>query len=65
MQVRAIIAALGGLSEAARQLNAPVTTVQWWRDNDRVPHWREPQVRAACERAGIDPETGKRITTDA
>ena len=54
MTVKKAIEALGGLTAAARQIGVPVTTVQWWRDHDRIPHWREHQLRAACEKNGIE-----------
>jgi len=62
MKAKPIIEALGGLTEAARKIGAPVTTVQWWRDQDRFPHWRVPQVREACAREGVDPDA---VTEDA
>lgn len=53
MRGKPIIEALGGLKEASRKIGAPVSTVQYWRDADRIPEWREHQVRAAFEREGL------------
>lgn len=55
MDALSIIPALGGLSEAARKIGSPVSTVQYWQQTGRIPAWREPQVRAALLNDGLDP----------
>lgn len=38
-----VIATLGGLTETARAIGRPVTTVQGWKDRGRIPqdYWLE------------------------
>jgi hypothetical protein len=38
-----VISALGGLTETARAIGRPVTTVQGWKDRGRIPqdYWLE------------------------
>ena len=51
---QAIIEAFGGLTRAARAIGVPVSTVQHWRDRDRIPAWRERDVVEAARVNGID-----------
>jgi DNA-binding transcriptional regulator YiaG len=44
MTVSDIIAQFGGTSELARLLNVPVSTVDSWRANNRIPRWRQPAI---------------------
>jgi len=54
MRGKPIVEAFGGLSAAARAIGVPVTTVQWWRDRDHVPHWRHEQVQRAADHEGVE-----------
>ena len=55
----AIINAFGGLTKAATAIGAPISTVQHWRDTNRIPPWREEQVMNAVRREGVSlPATG-------
>jgi len=48
-----IIDKLGGSAELARQLGAPLTTVDSWKRADRIPHWRRPAVAEVARRKGV------------
>lgn len=48
-----LIAALGGTSATARLLGAPVSTVDTWKREGRIPSWRIDAVRKAAEDASI------------
>ena len=41
---------LGGVRKTASTLGLAPTTVQHWKKHDRVPAWREADLRAAYER---------------
>lgn len=36
----------GGTRKTARTFGFPVSTVHDWWTNDRIPHWRWPQIEA-------------------
>lgn len=38
---------LGGLSATARALGLTVSTVQYWRDQNKIPKWRWESVARA------------------
>ncbi len=42
--VKAIIDGVGGVSAAARILNAPITTVHRWYKSDAAPAWRASDI---------------------
>ncbi|WP_425291303.1 carph-isopro domain-containing protein [Cohaesibacter gelatinilyticus] len=52
--VRNIVERFGGLSAMARALgHKHPTTIQGWRDKDRIPHWRWDEVKKAARRKKI------------
>ena len=46
----AVIESFGGIRPMAARLGVPVTTVQGWKERDRIPARRWESVRAAAER---------------
>lgn len=48
-----VISTLGGLTETARAIGRPVTTVQGWKDRGRIPqdYWLE--LIGAAQTAGV------------
>ncbi|WP_152536483.1 carph-isopro domain-containing protein [Sphingobium sp. C100] len=52
-----IIAALGGTSAVARELELSPSTVSSWKAGARIPKWRMPSIRSLAERQGVDLET--------
>ena len=58
MKARELIQAFGGLSKAAKAFGAPISTVQHWENTDRIPPWRERDVRDAAKTYNIKIETG-------
>ena len=48
-----VIAALGGLSNAARELNLPVTTVHSWKTKNGIPRWRWGDIHRAARRLSV------------
>jgi len=54
MDVKDIIEKFGGLAAMARALgHKNVTTIQGWRDSNRIPPWRHHEVMVAAEACGI------------
>ena len=49
---------LGGLTKTANALSLPVTTVQGWKDRDKIPSDRWLSVIAALEGVGVEWEPG-------
>ena len=49
-----MIEALGGVRKTAAALGVPPTTVQHWKDCDRVPDWREEKLRDAYDARSQD-----------
>ena len=49
-----IIAALGGTSAVARELDLPPSTVPSWKSGAGIPRWRMPGVQAMAARLKID-----------
>ena len=49
-----IIHRLGGLTAVARALSKPVTTVQRWRDDSRIPSEQWLNVIRLCREKGIE-----------
>lgn len=47
----AVIAALGGDTEIAKELGAPVSTVGSWK-TDGIPRWRRDAIKAVAARLG-------------
>lgn len=47
-----LIGALGGLTSASRALGSPISTVQSWQKNRRIPKWRRMPALAAVRQAG-------------
>jgi hypothetical protein len=47
-----LIGALGGLTSASRALGSPISTVQSWQKNRRVPTWRRNPALEAVRQAG-------------
>lgn len=53
--VEDLIDAFGGLSEMARALgHKHVTTVQGWKESNRIPHWRHREILEAADRHGVN-----------
>ena len=49
-----LIEAFGGIRAAQRALDEKHASVlQSWQKSGRIPHYREPQVRQAAEKAGV------------
>ena len=49
------IEALGGLSATARALGLTVSTVQYWRDQKKIPKWRWESVARALAAKPAEP----------
>lgn len=49
-----IIAALGGTSAVARELELPPSTVSSWKTGSGIPKWRMPGIRLMADRLGVD-----------
>lgn len=45
----------GSLNAFAEAIGVPRTTVQYWRDKDKVPAWRVEAFIDAARQLGIDP----------
>lgn len=46
---KSVIEALGGLTNAAKVLDLPITTVHGWMRSGRIPAWRIEAIRKAAE----------------
>ena len=46
----------GSLNAFAEAVGVPRTTVQYWRDKDKVPAWRLSAFIDAARQLGIDPQ---------
>jgi hypothetical protein len=53
MSTAEIIDQLGGLSEVARQLSVPVTTVSSWKIRNIIPEWRQTAVMRLALEKGV------------
>lgn len=49
-----IIKQFGGSTALARETGFPVQTVNDWKKNGNIPHWRREKVLDAARRAGVD-----------
>ncbi|MFC3793656.1 helix-turn-helix domain-containing protein [Sphingobium agri] len=49
-----IIAALGGTSAVARELELPPSTVSSWKTGARIPKWRMQGINSLAARLGVD-----------
>lgn len=52
--IAAIIERFGGIRPMAKKLNAPVSTVQAWKERSHIPENRLDEIRAAAKQHGID-----------
>jgi hypothetical protein len=52
----ACLAAFGGATALAKELQAPISTVHSWKLKGRIPHWRRAQVEEAARRRDIRPD---------
>lgn len=48
-----VVEAFGGLTETARAIDAPISTVDSWRSSKKIPSWRLSQIREAAQRAKV------------
>ena len=49
-----VIAAFGGLVKTQRALgHKHASTVFGWKKNNKVPHWRYPEILAAARKEGV------------
>lgn len=44
---------IGTMSELARLISTPVTTVSSWKEFNQVPHWRKPALLSLAAELGI------------
>lgn len=51
----------GSLNAFAEALGVPRTTVQYWRDNNKVPRWRMEAFVAAAKQLGINPANPPKV----
>lgn len=49
-----IIAALGGTSAVARELDMPPSTVSSWKSGAGIPRWRMAGIEALAQKLGVD-----------
>lgn len=45
LNIREIIEKVGGLTKAAKLFNVPVSTIQYWKEKNTIPSWREEMVK--------------------
>ena len=45
MNVTEAIETAGGITTVAKKLGVPRTTVQYWSEQNKVPHWRLAEFR--------------------
>lgn len=45
LNIRKIIEKVGGLTKAAKLFNVPVSTIQYWKEKNSVPVWREEMIK--------------------
>lgn len=61
---------IGTMSELARLLPAPTSTVSSWKEFNQVPHWRKPRLLGLAAELGISlsatdfPAPDERIARD-
>jgi hypothetical protein len=48
-----VIRAFGRLTDAARALGLPTSTVKSWDTKGRIPYWRRAAIVEAAERLGV------------
>ena len=49
-----IIAALGGTSAVARELDVPASTVSSWKSGGSIPRWRMAGITSLAKSLGVD-----------
>lgn len=56
MDIRKIIADLGGLVKAAKFFDVPVSTIQRWKEKNSVPHWRKEAIQNKLKQIEVSNE---------
>lgn len=67
MNYRTVVDKIGGgsVSETARRLNMPFSTVNSWRLTGKIPHWREVVIRATAQRLGVNVDVEQKVMSKA
>lgn len=54
MKVTDLIADFGGLTQMSKKINVPISTIQSWGRQNKIPTWRISVIIEACKKQGID-----------